>query len=79
MSMLTGFFRYNQVLVVEGDRHKKDFMTPLGTFTYIKISFGLLNVSATFERAMDHAFNDIIGKIVSNYQDNLTVYSKLKI
>jgi hypothetical protein len=40
--------------------------------------FGLMNASATFQRAMDHAFSDMIGKIMEYYQDDLTVYSKLR-
>ena len=38
--------------------------------------FGLLNAGATFQRAMDYAFNELIGKIIEIYQDDLTVFSK---
>ena len=38
--------------------------------------FGLLNAGATFQRAMDNAFNELIGKIIEIYQDDLTVSSK---
>jgi hypothetical protein len=40
--------------------------------------FGLKNASATFQREMDHAFKNIIGKIMVDYQDVLTIHSKLR-
>ena len=38
--------------------------------------FGLLNAGSTFQRAMDQAFSDLIGKIIAIYQDDPTVFSK---
>jgi hypothetical protein len=35
---------------------KTTFTTPWGTFMYDKIAFGLINVGATFQRAMDIDF-----------------------
>jgi hypothetical protein len=40
------------------------------------MSFGLMNASATFQRAMDFFFRDLIQKIIEIYQDNLTIVSK---
>ena len=40
------------------------------------MSFGLLNAGATFQRAMDFAFKEFIGKVIEIYQDDLTVFSK---
>jgi hypothetical protein len=48
MSMVDGFSGYNQVSVFLEDREKKTFTTPWGTFTYAKMSFGLMNVGETF-------------------------------
>ena len=76
MSMLDGFSGYNQVLVKQEDRHKTTFTSPWETFEYIRMPFGLLNAGATFQRAMDYAFNELIGKIIEIYQDDLTVFSK---
>jgi hypothetical protein len=78
MSMLDGFSGYNQVLVAEEDRPKTTFVTPWGTYSYVCMPFGLKNVGATFQREMDHAFNDLIGKFMADYQDDLTVHSKLR-
>ena len=76
MSMLDGFLGYNQVLVNKEDQHKTTFTTPWGTYEYLRMSFGLLNAGATFQRAMDYAFKGIRGKFIEIYQDDLTVFSK---
>jgi hypothetical protein len=76
MSMLDGFSGYNQVLLKREDQLKTTFTTPWGTFMYLRMSFGLMNVGATFQRAMDFSFRDLIQKIIEIYQDDLTVVSK---
>jgi len=48
ISLLYGFSRYNQVLVHPDDQDKIAFTTPWGTFMYVKMPFGLMNVGATF-------------------------------
>jgi len=55
-----------------------DFTMPWGTYSYVRMPFGLMNVGTTFHRATDHAFNDMIGKKMTYYQDDLTIYSKLR-
>jgi hypothetical protein len=40
------------------------------------MSFGFVNADATFQRAMQISFDDIIGKIIQIYLDDLTVYSR---
>jgi ribonuclease HI len=76
MSMLDGFSGYNQVLLKREDQLKTAFTTPWGTFMYLRMPFGLMNAGATFQRAMDYAFRDLIQKIIEIYQDDLTVVSK---
>ena len=77
MSMLDGFSRYNQVVVHLEDQEKKTFTTPWGTFMYAKIPFGLVNVGATFQRAMDIAFYKEKDKYVVIYIDDITMFSKI--
>ena len=76
LSMLDSFSGYNQVQIRKEDRGKITFTTPSETYEYIRMPFGLLNVGSTFQRAMDQAFSDLIGKIIAIYQDDLTVFSK---
>jgi hypothetical protein len=48
MSMLDGFSGYNQVLVFVEDIAKTTFITPLETYAYARMPFGLKNARATF-------------------------------
>jgi ribonuclease HI len=76
MSMIDGFSGYNQIAMNEKDREKTAFTTPWGTFMYDKMPFSLMNVGATFQRAMDIAFVGERDKFVVIYLDDLTVFSK---
>jgi hypothetical protein len=66
MSMLDSFSRYNQISVHPNDQEKTAFTTPWGTFMYAKMPFGLMNVGATFQRAMDIAFFRREGQVCSD-------------
>lgn len=76
MSFLDGFFRYNQILVHLDDRLKTTFRTKWGTYAYQKMPFGLINVGATFQRAIDIAFKGLINKSIVVYLDDITIFSK---
>lgn len=75
MSLLDGYFGYNQILVHEDDRDKTMFTTPWGTFHYAKMPFGLKNAGATFQRVMDIAFTNEKDVFLFVYLDDLTVFS----
>ena len=75
LSLLDGFSGYNQVLVLNGDKLKTTFNTKWGTYAYRKMPFGLINVGATFQRAMDIAFRGLINRSIEVYMDDITVYS----
>jgi hypothetical protein len=49
ISMIDGFFGYNQISFMPEDREKMAFTTPWGTFMYAKMPFGLINAEATFQ------------------------------
>ena len=76
--MLDGFSGYNQVLMSPPDQLKTTFCTPWGTYAYRKIPFALINVGATFQRAMDITFRVLINQSVVVYLDDVTVFSKNK-
>ena len=75
-SLLDGFSGYNQVLVAKPDLLKTTFRTKWGTFMFRPMPFGLINASATFQRAMDITFRGLIGKSVVVHLDDVTVFSK---
>lgn len=76
MSFLDGFSGYNQVLVHPDDQLKSTFGTKWGTYAYQKMPFGLINMGATFQRAMDITFKELVNKSVVIYLDDIIVYSK---
>jgi hypothetical protein len=76
MSLLNGFSGYNQIKVKGEDKYKTTFITRWGTLTYERMPFGLSNAGATFQRAMQINFDDLICKIIQIYLDELTMYSK---
>jgi hypothetical protein len=78
MSMLDVFSRYNQFLVDKEDIQIISFITPWATRAYVRIPFGLKNAGETFQRAMDHAFKDLIRTFMENYQVDLRAHSKLR-
>ena len=57
------------------DQEKTAFTTPWGTFMYAKMPFGMMNVGASFQRAMDLAFVGLKDKFLLIYLDDLTIYS----
>ena len=66
--MVDGFSGYNQISMHIDDKEKTTFTTPQGTFMYDKMPFGLMNVGATFQRAMDIAIIAEKDKFVVIYQ-----------
>jgi hypothetical protein len=47
---------YHQIAIKEEDQKKTAFITPLGTYFYTKMSFGLKNAGATYQRAIQACF-----------------------
>jgi hypothetical protein len=76
ISMIDGLSRYNQISILPEDKEKTTFTTPWGTFMYAKMTFGLMNAGAMFQRAMDIAFIGEKDKFVFIYLDDITVFSK---
>lgn len=69
ISLLDWFSSQNQILVHLDDEAKTAFTTPWGTFMYVKMPFGLMNVGANFQRAKEiHDFLVI-------YLDDITIFS----
>ena len=80
LSLLDGYLGYNQIYIVENDIFKTAFRCPwaLGTYEWIIISFGLKNASATYQRATNLIFLDLIRKFMHVYIDDVVVKSKSK-
>jgi hypothetical protein len=46
--------------------HKTAFRVPgvVGLFEYVVMTFGFKNAGATYQRAMNYIYHDLIGKLV---------------
>ena len=60
------------------DISKIAFRVPgaVGLFEYLVMTFRLKNAGATYQRAMNYIFHDLIGKLVEIYIDDVMVKSK---
>ena len=47
----------------------------LGTFEWLVMPFGLKNAGATYQRAMNLIFHDLIGKFIEVYIDDVVIKS----
>jgi hypothetical protein len=47
-----------------------------GTFCYEKMPFGLKNAGATYQRLVDKAFSNQIGRNIEIYVDDMVIKSK---
>ncbi|XP_073121508.1 uncharacterized protein [Henckelia pumila] len=53
-------FMVNQIAIALEDQEKTNFMCPYGTFSFRRLSFGLCNAPATFQRCMMAIFADMV-------------------
>jgi hypothetical protein len=55
------------------DMHKIAFRVPgaVGLFEYVVMTFGLKNAGATYQRAMNYIYHDLISKLVEIYIDDI--------
>ena len=65
---------YNQIAVVEADKHKTAFITPFGLFQYERLPFGMSGAPATFQRFMQRLFSEKLFEILLIYLDDLLVF-----
>jgi hypothetical protein len=77
LSFMDGNASYNQIFMALEDIHKTAFKVPgvVGLFEYVVMTFGLKNAGATYQRAMNYIYHDLIGKLVEIYIDDIVVKS----
>jgi hypothetical protein len=66
ISFMDGNAGYNQIFMAIEDISKTTFRRPghIGLFEWIVMTFGLKNAGATYQRAMNYIFHELIGKII---------------
>jgi hypothetical protein len=77
ISFMDGNAGYNQIFMEIEDISKTAFRCPghIGLFEWIVMTFGLKNSGATYERAMNYIFHELISKIVEIYIGDVMIKS----
>jgi len=77
LSFMDGYSGYNQIFIDQDDVPKTAFRCPgaIGTYEWVMMPFGLKNAGATYQRAMNFIFHDLIGKSMQVYIDDVVVKS----
>jgi hypothetical protein len=65
-----------QIALKEEDQSKKSFITPFGAYCYKTMSFGLKNVGATYQRAIQTCLGEQIGDNAKAYVNDIVVKTK---
>ncbi|GKA90569.1 reverse transcriptase domain-containing protein, partial [Tanacetum coccineum] len=73
---LDAYKGYHQIQMAKEDEEKTTFITSQGIFCYSKMSFGLKNAGATYQRLVDKAFQKQIGRNLEVYVDDLVIKSR---
>lgn len=73
LDLLSGYWQFG---IKEEDIFKTAFTTPYGHYEWIVLPMGLTNAPATFMRAMNDVFSDLLEKFVVVYLDDILIFSK---
>jgi hypothetical protein len=78
ISFMDGNAGYNQIFMAIEDIIKTAFrcLGHVGLYEWIAMTFGLKNAGATYQRAMNYIFHELVSKIVEIYIDDVVVKSK---
>jgi hypothetical protein len=74
---LDGYSDYHQILIHPDDQSKTTFTSLYGMFAYRRMSFGLCNAPASFQRCMMAIFSDLIEKVMEVFMVDLSSVAKL--
>ncbi|KAM1072805.1 hypothetical protein FF1_018023 [Malus domestica] len=76
LSFMDGSSGYNQICMALEDEELTAFRTPKGIYCNKVMPFGLKNAGATYQRAIQKIFNDMLHKNVECYVDDVVVKTK---
>ncbi|GKB28259.1 reverse transcriptase domain-containing protein [Tanacetum coccineum] len=75
---LDAYKGYHQIKMAEEDEENTTFITSQRIFCYSKMSFGLKNTGATYQRLVDKAFQKQSGQNLEVYVDDLVIKRRTK-
>ncbi|GKA86236.1 reverse transcriptase domain-containing protein [Tanacetum coccineum] len=70
---------YHQIHMAESDEEKTAFHTSQGVYCYTKMPFGLKNACVTYQRLVDKAFDNQVGRNIEVYVDDLVIKSHTEV
>jgi len=76
LTMLDLTSAYWQILLTKRSRKYTTFLTIYGLYQFKVMPFGLVNVSAIFQRFMNDVLRDYLRKFYLIYLNNIIIYSK---
>jgi hypothetical protein len=76
MSLLDCFSRYHQIYMKEEDKASISFITPFGTYCFVRMPEGLKNIGSTFSRLTKKVLESHVGRNIFTYVDDIVVSRK---
>jgi hypothetical protein len=78
MALLDCFSGYHQIWLRKEDEEKTSFITPFGTYYYIRMPKGLKNAGPAFYRMMKAILKEQVERNVFAYDDDVVIASRKK-
>jgi hypothetical protein len=78
MSLLDCFSSYHQIYMKEEDKASTIFITPFGTYCFVRMPKGLKNAGSTFSRLTKKVLENQVGHNIFTYVDDNVVASESK-
>jgi hypothetical protein len=75
LSLLDKFSGYHQIRVCKEDEEKTSFITPFGTFCFVRMPEGLKNTGFTFSRMITIVLHPQLRRNILAYVDDIVVKS----
>jgi hypothetical protein len=78
LSFLDAYSGYHQIFMSKEDEEKTAFITPCGTYCFVRMPFGLKSAGSTFARAVQIGFESQLHRNIEAYMDDIVVKTKDK-
>src|SRR4051812_43884220 len=76
LSFLDAYSGYHQIFMTREEEEKTAFITPCGTYCFMRMPFGLKSAGSTFARAVQIGFEPQLHRNMEAYMDDIVVKTK---